>query len=257
MRRFCDHYQVDPRVSIEVSECIPQHVGLGSGTQLALAIGLGLAMVCGIDANVWDVASAMGRGRRSGIGTAAFQTGGFVVDAGHKRGGIRSGRGADGGVAPRSSRRLALCRGRSRRGRRSERAQRRGGLRSVGAVGADLRGDQQDHAAQTDAGPRRARHRGVRPRLDCGGPQDRRVLLGCAGRHIRRGGDQRGRRCSAARRRLRGGTEFLGAGGLWPRAREGCREDRSSGQEVPGGRLAERRRSSRVTAATRKREWKY
>ena len=86
-RRFCDHFQVDPRVSIEVTESVPQHVGLGSGTQLALAIGLGLAAVCGIDADVWDIAAAMGRGRRSGIGTAAFQTGGFVIDAGHRKGG--------------------------------------------------------------------------------------------------------------------------------------------------------------------------
>ena len=87
VQRFCDHYQVDPRVSVEVRESIPQHVGLGSGTQLALAIGLGLAMVCGIDADVRDVAVAMGRGRRSGVGTAAFRTGGFVIDAGHKKGG--------------------------------------------------------------------------------------------------------------------------------------------------------------------------
>jgi beta-RFAP synthase len=86
LRRFCEHFQVDPRVSIEVRESIPPHVGLGSGTQLALAVGLGLAMVCGIDADVWDVAAAMGRGRRSGIGTAAFQMGGFVIDAGHKKG---------------------------------------------------------------------------------------------------------------------------------------------------------------------------
>jgi beta-RFAP synthase len=85
LRHFCDHFQVDPRVSIEVHESIPQHVGLGSGTQLALAVGLGLAMVCGIDADVWDIAVLMGRGRRSGVGTAAFQTGGFVVDAGHRK----------------------------------------------------------------------------------------------------------------------------------------------------------------------------
>jgi beta-ribofuranosylaminobenzene 5'-phosphate synthase len=86
LRHFCDHYHVDPRVSIDVRESIPQHVGLGSGTQLALAIGLGLAAVCGIDADVWDVAAAMGRGRRSGVGTATFQTGGFVIDAGHRKG---------------------------------------------------------------------------------------------------------------------------------------------------------------------------
>ncbi len=90
LRRFCEHYQVDPRVSIDVRESIPQHAGLGSGTQLALAIGLGLARVCGIDADVWEVATAMGRGRRSGVGTAAFQAGGFIMDAGHRKG--RSGR---------------------------------------------------------------------------------------------------------------------------------------------------------------------
>jgi beta-ribofuranosylaminobenzene 5'-phosphate synthase len=90
VRRFCDHYQVDPKVTIEVRESIPPHVGLGSGTQLALAIGRGLAMICGIDADARDVAAAMGRGRRSGIGTATFQTGGFLIDAGHKKG--RSGR---------------------------------------------------------------------------------------------------------------------------------------------------------------------
>ena len=86
LRRFCDHYQVDPRVSIEVRESIPRHMGLGSGTQLSLAIGLGLAKVCGIDADVREVAVAMGRGRRSGVGTAAFQAGGFVIDAGHRKG---------------------------------------------------------------------------------------------------------------------------------------------------------------------------
>jgi len=42
-------------------------------------------MVCGIDADVWDIAVLMGRGRRSGVGTAAFQTGGFVIDAGHRK----------------------------------------------------------------------------------------------------------------------------------------------------------------------------
>lgn len=92
VRRFCDHYGVDDRVSVEVCQRIPRHVGLGSGTQLALAIGLSLAVVCGIAADVRDIAMAMGRGRRSGVGTAAFAAGGFVIDAGHKTG--STGRGA-------------------------------------------------------------------------------------------------------------------------------------------------------------------
>lgn len=82
VRRFCDTYGVEPMVSIRVDEHIPEHVGLGSGTQLALAVGAGLAAVCGIDADVREFALALQRGRRSGIGIAAFRTGGFLIDAG-------------------------------------------------------------------------------------------------------------------------------------------------------------------------------
>lgn len=82
VRRFCDTYGVEPRVSIKVEEHIPEHVGLGSGTQLALAVGAGLAAVCGIDADMREIAFALQRGRRSGIGIAAFRTGGFLIDAG-------------------------------------------------------------------------------------------------------------------------------------------------------------------------------
>ncbi len=85
VRRFSDHFGVDPRVAITVRERIPEHVGLGSGTQLALAVGVGLAAVCGIDADVRDVAAALFRGRRSGIGIAAFRGGGFIIDAGVDR----------------------------------------------------------------------------------------------------------------------------------------------------------------------------
>jgi len=85
IRRFSDYYSVKPSVSVEVRESIPEHVGLGSGTQLALAIGMGLATVCGIDADARDVAVAMGRGGRSGVGIATFEAGGFIIDAGRKK----------------------------------------------------------------------------------------------------------------------------------------------------------------------------
>lgn len=85
VRRFCHHFAVEPRVSIEIRERISEHVGLGSGTQFALALGAGLARVLGLQADIHDVAGAVGRGRRSGIGVAAFQTGGFIIDAGHKK----------------------------------------------------------------------------------------------------------------------------------------------------------------------------
>ncbi len=85
LRCFCRHFAVEPRVSIEVRERISEHVGLGSGTQLALAVGTGLARILGLGADIHEVAGAVGRGRRSGIGIAAFQTGGFIIDAGHKK----------------------------------------------------------------------------------------------------------------------------------------------------------------------------
>jgi beta-ribofuranosylaminobenzene 5'-phosphate synthase len=82
VRRFSDAFGVEPRVSIRVTERIPEHVGLGSGTQLALALGAGLAAVCGIDADTRELARILRRGKRSGIGVAAFGAGGFIVDAG-------------------------------------------------------------------------------------------------------------------------------------------------------------------------------
>lgn len=85
VRRFSQAFGVEPQVTIRVSERIPEHVGLGSGTQLALAVGAGLAAVSGLDADVREVAAAMNRGRRSGIGTAAFRVGGFLIDAGVDR----------------------------------------------------------------------------------------------------------------------------------------------------------------------------
>ena len=82
VRRFCDTYGVEPRGSrIKVEEHVRARRAR-SGTQLALAVGAGLAAVCGIDADMREDAFALQRGRRSGIGIAAFRTGGFLIDAG-------------------------------------------------------------------------------------------------------------------------------------------------------------------------------
>ena len=84
--RFCAHYRVDPAVAVTIRESIPAHVGLGSGTQLALAIGLGLSRLYELEAGPADIAPVMGRCRRSGIGAEAFRAGGFIIDAGHRAG---------------------------------------------------------------------------------------------------------------------------------------------------------------------------
>jgi len=79
---FFDAYHIEATASINVKQVIPEHVGLGSGTQLALAVATALAELFNVKASVHQLALAMGRARRSGIGTAVFEKGGFVVDGG-------------------------------------------------------------------------------------------------------------------------------------------------------------------------------
>ena len=69
-------------VAYQVESLIPSHAGLGSGTQLALTIGRLMCHVHNITASTADIAAALGRGNRSGIGIATFDHGGFVVDGG-------------------------------------------------------------------------------------------------------------------------------------------------------------------------------
>lgn len=68
---------------VTVEESLPRHVGLGSGTQLALAVLTAVGTVHGVDPDVRALAPEMGRGGRSGVGVAAFESGGVAVDAGH------------------------------------------------------------------------------------------------------------------------------------------------------------------------------
>ncbi|CAL1238983.1 beta-ribofuranosylaminobenzene 5'-phosphate synthase family protein [Candidatus Methylocalor cossyra] len=67
---------------IHVERAIPSHAGLGSGTQLALAVGVGLSRLHGLEYGPREVAAMTGRGARSGVGVAVFERGGLVVDGG-------------------------------------------------------------------------------------------------------------------------------------------------------------------------------
>jgi beta-ribofuranosylaminobenzene 5'-phosphate synthase len=68
---------------VAVERSLPRHVGLGSGTRLALATYTAVAHANDIDPTPREHAPALGRGGRSGVGVATFEAGGFVVDAGH------------------------------------------------------------------------------------------------------------------------------------------------------------------------------
>jgi beta-ribofuranosylaminobenzene 5'-phosphate synthase len=67
---------------LTISRTIPEHVGLGSGTQLGIAVGVALARLYRIDLSVREIAVVVQRGQRSGIGAGAFELGGFLVDGG-------------------------------------------------------------------------------------------------------------------------------------------------------------------------------
>ena len=72
------------RARLTVEEAIPEHSGLGSGTQWALAVGMALLRLHGIAVTPQKLAQIMGRGLRSGVGVANFEGGGFILEAGHK-----------------------------------------------------------------------------------------------------------------------------------------------------------------------------
>lgn len=67
---------------INIRRAIPDHVGLGSGTQMALAVAAGLSHLYSLELPTRHAARLMRRGMRSGIGIGAFDTGGFILDGG-------------------------------------------------------------------------------------------------------------------------------------------------------------------------------
>jgi beta-RFAP synthase len=71
---------------LKVIRAIPPHVGLGSGTQLALTVARALAELYGKPAEPMLLARQVGRGLRSAIGTWTFALGGFVLEGGRRPG---------------------------------------------------------------------------------------------------------------------------------------------------------------------------
>jgi beta-RFAP synthase len=81
-RELFEKWNLDGGCTINVHQSIPEHSGLGSGTQLALCVGSCIAKLWNIDVDTVGIAQELGRGARSGIGVAAFVQGGMIVDGG-------------------------------------------------------------------------------------------------------------------------------------------------------------------------------
>ena len=75
-----------PGARVRVLEAISAHVGLGSGTKLALAVTAALSALAGQSPDPAAMARTAGRGARSAVGLWTFVLGGFVVE-----GGVRPG----------------------------------------------------------------------------------------------------------------------------------------------------------------------
>ena len=81
-RRFLAHHGLTGGARLTVHRTLPSHAGLGSGTQLALAVARALAEIHGVTADAPGLARAVGRAQRSAIGTFTFAGGGLVLEGG-------------------------------------------------------------------------------------------------------------------------------------------------------------------------------
>jgi beta-ribofuranosylaminobenzene 5'-phosphate synthase len=82
LRSMVERLRLADGCLLDVIEAIPPHGGLGSGTQLALAVAAAVRRLHGLPLDCRGDAAALGRGRRSGIGIGLFESGGLVVDGG-------------------------------------------------------------------------------------------------------------------------------------------------------------------------------
>jgi beta-RFAP synthase len=83
--RFLAFFDIRGGARVRVHRRLPLHAGLGSGTQMALAVGRALSELHGIAVGAADLARATGRAQRSAIGTWTFVGGGLVVEGGRRR----------------------------------------------------------------------------------------------------------------------------------------------------------------------------
>jgi beta-ribofuranosylaminobenzene 5'-phosphate synthase len=79
MQRALD---IENTCHVRIDEVVPAHAGLGSGTQIALAVAAGVRRFHGLPLDVRGDAIRLERGARSGVGIGLFDHGGLVVDGG-------------------------------------------------------------------------------------------------------------------------------------------------------------------------------
>jgi beta-RFAP synthase len=90
VRRIRDRYResfgadASEPIDIAVTSETGLHAGLGTGTQLAMAVAAGIDRLHERQHTFSELARAVGRGQRSALGVHGFQRGGFLVDGGKR-----------------------------------------------------------------------------------------------------------------------------------------------------------------------------
>ncbi|HEY1411677.1 MAG TPA: beta-ribofuranosylaminobenzene 5'-phosphate synthase family protein, partial [Rhodopila sp.] len=85
LAQMCSYLGLTGQHDVEIEQAMPPHAGLGSGTQLALAVAAAVRRLHGRADDPAGDAAVLGRGARSGIGIGLFSQGGLVVDGGKGR----------------------------------------------------------------------------------------------------------------------------------------------------------------------------
>ncbi|MDO5824803.1 MAG: beta-ribofuranosylaminobenzene 5'-phosphate synthase [Methanosphaera sp.] len=79
------YLQTDKTYTFTLKKAYPIHHGLGLGTQLLLSTGKLVSKLNDEELGVSQLAKIIQRGGTSGIGVGSFESGGFIVDGGHKK----------------------------------------------------------------------------------------------------------------------------------------------------------------------------
>jgi len=72
------------KLSVNVLEEIPAHVGMGSTTAMALSIAHAASILSSSNYNLPSIAVKIGRSRISGLGLYSYMYGGFLIDGGYR-----------------------------------------------------------------------------------------------------------------------------------------------------------------------------
>lgn len=83
MQAHCQNINIRLKpCKVIVEKSASHHVGLGTGTQLALAVGKSLLLANGFNMPTKELGLVLGRGNRSAIGLYGFDHGGLIVEGG-------------------------------------------------------------------------------------------------------------------------------------------------------------------------------